>query len=245
MHLMYTMDAEGKRVYTLKKITSGEVTKSAHPARFSPDDKYSSYKPSTRNSSTRTRPTDIDLCATLAHPPHCIAMDASPLAQPSPEIRNQIWELVVPSTESLLVNDPSSCAPPPITRVCRKLREENLLMFYSGKIVQAILPSPVSVNKLYPLTVDIMNWANSVSKPCHDVIKCFEIHFAALGLRQMYCVERTSRREDDLSQRLAPFGYVGEDRYVAVYDYVAKAAGSVEAARRFVEERTGEVMKRG
>ncbi|KAJ1966001.1 snoRNP complex protein [Dipsacomyces acuminosporus] len=42
MHLMYTLDAEGKRVYTLKKVTvAGEVTKSAHPARFSPDDKYS------------------------------------------------------------------------------------------------------------------------------------------------------------------------------------------------------------
>lgn len=42
MHLMYTFDAAGKRIYTLKKITaSGAVTKSAHPARFSPDDKYS------------------------------------------------------------------------------------------------------------------------------------------------------------------------------------------------------------
>ena len=39
---MYTLNNEGKRVYTLKKITeSGEITKSAHPARFSPDDKYS------------------------------------------------------------------------------------------------------------------------------------------------------------------------------------------------------------
>lgn len=42
MHLMYTLNAEGKRVYTLAKQTeSGEITKSAHPARFSPDDKYS------------------------------------------------------------------------------------------------------------------------------------------------------------------------------------------------------------
>lgn len=42
MHLMYTLDADGKRVYTLNKETStGEITKSAHPARFSPDDKYS------------------------------------------------------------------------------------------------------------------------------------------------------------------------------------------------------------
>ena len=44
MHLMYTRDASGKRIYTLKKVASGEVTKSAHPARFSPDDKYSRHR---------------------------------------------------------------------------------------------------------------------------------------------------------------------------------------------------------
>lgn len=41
---MYTLNAAGKRVYTLKKINGdNEVTKSAHPARFSPDDKWSKY----------------------------------------------------------------------------------------------------------------------------------------------------------------------------------------------------------
>ncbi|KAI6015644.1 Nop10p-domain-containing protein [Pisolithus marmoratus] len=36
MHLM---------VYTLKKLTDkGSITKSAHPARFSPDDKYSRHR---------------------------------------------------------------------------------------------------------------------------------------------------------------------------------------------------------
>merc|ERR1712098_773831 len=44
MHLMYTVDTAGKRVYTLKKVVSGEVTKSAPPARFSPDDKYSRHR---------------------------------------------------------------------------------------------------------------------------------------------------------------------------------------------------------
>ncbi|KAI4719582.1 hypothetical protein E4T48_04186 [Aureobasidium sp. EXF-10727] len=44
MHLMYTLDSQGKRVYTLKKVNGAEVTKSAHPARFSPDDKYSRQK---------------------------------------------------------------------------------------------------------------------------------------------------------------------------------------------------------
>ncbi|KAK9452477.1 nucleolar RNA-binding protein [Dipodascopsis uninucleata] len=42
MHLMYTEGPDGKRIYTLKKTTTdGIITKSAHPARFSPDDKYS------------------------------------------------------------------------------------------------------------------------------------------------------------------------------------------------------------
>jgi H/ACA ribonucleoprotein complex subunit 3 len=42
---MYTLDPSGKRIYTLKKITyAGAVTKSAHPARFSPDDKYSRHR---------------------------------------------------------------------------------------------------------------------------------------------------------------------------------------------------------
>ncbi|RPA87335.1 H/ACA ribonucleo protein complex subunit 3 [Ascobolus immersus RN42] len=45
MHLMYTLDPNGKRRYTLKKITpGGAITKSAHPARFSPDDKYSRHR---------------------------------------------------------------------------------------------------------------------------------------------------------------------------------------------------------
>jgi rRNA maturation protein Nop10 len=41
MHLMYTIGPDGKRQYTLKKVVDGVVAKSAHPARFSPDDKYS------------------------------------------------------------------------------------------------------------------------------------------------------------------------------------------------------------
>ncbi|KAK6436750.1 snoRNP complex protein [Oleoguttula sp. CCFEE 5521] len=44
MHLMYTADDKGLRVYTLKKVVGAEVSKSAHPARFSPDDKYSRHR---------------------------------------------------------------------------------------------------------------------------------------------------------------------------------------------------------
>jgi H/ACA ribonucleoprotein complex subunit 3 len=40
---MFTLGDDGKRIYTLKKVVGAEVTKSAHPARFSPDDKYSRY----------------------------------------------------------------------------------------------------------------------------------------------------------------------------------------------------------
>jgi H/ACA ribonucleoprotein complex subunit 3 len=41
---MYITGPDGKRVYTLKKVLDGQVTKSAHPARFSPDDKYSRHR---------------------------------------------------------------------------------------------------------------------------------------------------------------------------------------------------------
>jgi len=46
MHLMYIPDPAqpSKRIYTLKKIIDGQVSKSAHPARFSPDDKYSRHR---------------------------------------------------------------------------------------------------------------------------------------------------------------------------------------------------------
>ncbi|EGO61542.1 hypothetical protein NEUTE1DRAFT_120477 [Neurospora tetrasperma FGSC 2508] len=49
MHLMYVpaKNADGKplaRQYTLKKVLDGQVTKSAHPARFSPDDKWSRHR---------------------------------------------------------------------------------------------------------------------------------------------------------------------------------------------------------
>ena len=42
MHLMYYLDNDGKRVYTLQKEDNvGAPSVSAHPARFSPDDKFS------------------------------------------------------------------------------------------------------------------------------------------------------------------------------------------------------------
>lgn len=44
MHLQYYI-TDGKRVYTLKKTDpEGKATMSAHPARFSPDDKYSRHR---------------------------------------------------------------------------------------------------------------------------------------------------------------------------------------------------------
>jgi len=42
---MYTLDDNGNRIYTLKKFTdAAKMTKSAHPARFSPDDKFSHHR---------------------------------------------------------------------------------------------------------------------------------------------------------------------------------------------------------
>jgi len=45
MYLMYYLNNEGERVYTLKHVDpNGKPTFSAHPARFSPEDKYSQHR---------------------------------------------------------------------------------------------------------------------------------------------------------------------------------------------------------
>nr|CAI5852854.1 unnamed protein product [Callosobruchus analis] len=45
MYLMYYLAEDGSRIYTLKKTDPcGKPTISAHPARFSPEDKYSKYR---------------------------------------------------------------------------------------------------------------------------------------------------------------------------------------------------------
>ena len=49
MHLMYFINADGKRDYTLKKEDkNGAPSVSAHPARFSPDDKFSKERLTTK-----------------------------------------------------------------------------------------------------------------------------------------------------------------------------------------------------
>lgn len=42
MYMRYYLDEKGNRVYTMKyKTDNNQFTLSAHPARFSPDDKFS------------------------------------------------------------------------------------------------------------------------------------------------------------------------------------------------------------
>ncbi|PSC75662.1 H ACA ribonucleo complex subunit 3 [Micractinium conductrix] len=49
MYLMFYVNAEGTRVYTLQKVSpDGIPTQSAHPARFSPDDKFSRERTTTK-----------------------------------------------------------------------------------------------------------------------------------------------------------------------------------------------------
>ena len=45
MYLMYYLNEKQERVYTLDKVDpQGKPTLSAHPARFSPEDKYSKQR---------------------------------------------------------------------------------------------------------------------------------------------------------------------------------------------------------
>ncbi len=45
MLLRYYLNEEGKRIYTIEMTSpNGEYTLNAHPARFSPDDKFSHHR---------------------------------------------------------------------------------------------------------------------------------------------------------------------------------------------------------
>ncbi|XP_052860107.1 H/ACA ribonucleoprotein complex subunit 3 isoform X2 [Anopheles cruzii] len=44
MYLMYDSNEQGERLYTLKHNSAGTPTQSAHPARFSPEDKFSRHR---------------------------------------------------------------------------------------------------------------------------------------------------------------------------------------------------------
>lgn len=44
MHLMYYINEKGEREYTLAKHKNGKATRSAHPARYSPDDDEARYR---------------------------------------------------------------------------------------------------------------------------------------------------------------------------------------------------------
>ncbi|XP_064202014.1 H/ACA ribonucleoprotein complex subunit 3 [Anguilla rostrata] len=45
MFLQFYLNESGERIYTLKKVdAAGQPTSSAHPARFSPDDKFSRHR---------------------------------------------------------------------------------------------------------------------------------------------------------------------------------------------------------
>ena len=66
MHLMYTLSPEGKRIYTLKKAVDGVVSLSAHPARFSPDDKMSRQRVTLKKRCVRQSPLGHTDCARAA-----------------------------------------------------------------------------------------------------------------------------------------------------------------------------------
>ncbi|KAK1936234.1 putative ribosome biogeneisis subunit NOP10 [Babesia divergens] len=45
MYLKYYLDSNGKRIYTMANAgPNGEATLTAHPARFTPEDKYSKQR---------------------------------------------------------------------------------------------------------------------------------------------------------------------------------------------------------
>ncbi|KAL5115592.1 snoRNP complex protein [Pleosporales sp. CAS-2024a] len=88
MHLMFVPDPQNpcKRIYTLKKVVDGEVSKSAHPARFSPDDKYSRHRVTIKKRYglllTQQRPKSPDAYVAFVLGPVCLSLAVSLQPQP-------------------------------------------------------------------------------------------------------------------------------------------------------------------
>ncbi|CAK1366565.1 unnamed protein product [Cercospora beticola] len=109
-------------------------------------------------------------------------MDKSPLGRLSAELRNEIYQLLVLADKPLAVcknhsTPESSATQPPITRVCRQIREESLGMFYHGNIFIMELISTTfwghhpDWDDIHERTKEVTAWLQCTNQKNHDSTK--------------------------------------------------------------------------
>lgn len=117
-------------------------------------------------------------------------MDESPFALLSPELGNHIYDLCVTSDVPLSISGYVlihylGCrlytSQPPITRVCREMRGECLLMFYASNNFIINIPSDVvnisPFDNIGPQTdikttiAQAVKWLNKTPTNCHSAVK--------------------------------------------------------------------------
>lgn len=94
------------------------------------------------------------------------------------EMRNKIYELALTSDKSLSINK-GTAVQPPLTRVCKQIRSETLLLLYSVNNFTSIIKTLFTLlsrvqerrDEAFLDSVDkIIEWARATPKECHQAI---------------------------------------------------------------------------
>ncbi|KAF2171132.1 hypothetical protein M409DRAFT_19102 [Zasmidium cellare ATCC 36951] len=108
-------------------------------------------------------------------------MDNSPLNKLSAELRNQIYELALTSDNPVSISD-GSAVQPPLTRTCKQIRSESLLLSYGLNSITAIISAPTrdpNSDNLFHTSVDrIVVWAKSTPTECHHAVTSLKFSLA-------------------------------------------------------------------
>lgn len=119
-------------------------------------------------------------------------MDQSPFNKLSAELRNCIYDEVLASEKRSVVDiNTKQAAQPAITRVCRQMRDETLLLFYSSGTFYAhlILDWKRSYSKY---AVALNEWLLDTSAACHQSVPCLALTLQT-GQSPMWWLEHDLR----------------------------------------------------
>ncbi|KAM3417274.1 hypothetical protein BST61_g5530 [Cercospora zeina] len=144
-------------------------------------------------------------------------MENSPFGKLSAELRNNIYKLVLEADKPLAVCSQSpdlyTAAQPPITRVCRQIREETLQMFYHSNTFAAEIMSDIHWNSspdddVIQRADEIEEWFDCMSSKYLDTIQ----HLCLMIVSPESC-ELSHNRKDwqYLVKTLKRLGLVGDD----------------------------------
>ena len=157
-------------------------------------------------------------------------MDGSRFATLPIELRDQIWELVLTNRldDAVIINQVQACTPA-ISRTCRQIRSESLVMFYQKKIFKIVIHAVCARHlvptcsyhhswlRLYDEARLLERWLDSVPSECHFRVPSLHIinEIWGPGFSSQW-----HRQEDtwvQIARKLECYGYTDRRLDVSAY----------------------------